>query len=317
MKWLQFYFGISGRNVVFISLYEHIGDIIACEPIINHLKNKYPKASIIWIINKDYAELLEVHPAISRLISLQSLSQWILVKRWLGAKPFIYDLHLDERRCTKYGLKLKQSNMDHHQHITSRSLLASFALHAGLNALNDAPVFWLNDRKKISIPSKPYIVVHTSTNGNEKDWTKEKWNELTALLMNRGFIVAEVGIAKQVHSNDDLYVDYTGKRSLQAIGHLIKNCRYFVGLDSAFAHMANALNKQGCVLIGNYTKGRLVYNRFNPFTGLYANASHILHHESPVAGIDVKTVYEKVRSDIHEQAINPSLEFVNSKVVSA
>jgi heptosyltransferase III len=313
---------VTHKKLVVIALYEHIGDIIACEPIISHIKEQHPTASVTWMINKRYAELLEKHPGLAHVHPLQSLSEWILLKKLLAKYNFnilVADLHIDERRCSVYGFKLKQTNMEHYNQFTNKSLLQSFASNAGLGEMNEAPVFYLNPSKAVTSIQKPYIVIHTQTNGVEKDWLPEKWSELCEKLMAHGYSVVEVGLNKQVSLSNKLYIDYTGERSLQSIANVINECNFFIGLDSAFAHMANALQKPGLVLMGNYSKGKLLFNRFNPFTGNYADASHIIYNENgPVAELDVESVYTKVLSLLDTQAVSSnSSHSITGKAIPA
>ena len=54
------------KPVVGILLAEHLGDIVAAEPIIAALRNKHPKARIVWIVKDLYQGLLENHPQIDQ-----------------------------------------------------------------------------------------------------------------------------------------------------------------------------------------------------------------------------------------------------------
>ena len=64
---------------------------------------------------------------------------------------------------------------------------------------------------------------------------------------------------------------------MQAIANYIATSDYFIGLDSGFAHMANALGKRGKVLIANYQSGKFTFKNFNPFTGNYAKPGVIMY----------------------------------------
>jgi len=35
-------------------LLEHLGDIVACEPVVRHLKEKYPDSYFIWGVKQAY-----------------------------------------------------------------------------------------------------------------------------------------------------------------------------------------------------------------------------------------------------------------------
>ena len=42
-----------------IGLVEHIGDIVACEPVVRHLRSIHPNAEISWVVNEGYRELID------------------------------------------------------------------------------------------------------------------------------------------------------------------------------------------------------------------------------------------------------------------
>ena len=294
---------LTGRKLVLISLYEHIGDIIACEPVIKYVKQTTRNAHIVWGININYAELLEEHPNVDYLLRFNSFSEWIFLSKILKRWPWItstIDLHIDERRCAKYGFKLKKvSTTNHHQNFTTKSLLQAFSSNAGLPELNAAPVFYLNKQKQPALPPHPFIVVHTQSNNPVKDWQPAKWDALCLHLGKMGYHVVEVGVNRLVTNGGSVYIDYTGKRSLQEIANLIKSSTYFIGVDSGFAHMANALGNDGLVLIGHYNTGKFTFKNYNPFTGRFASADHILYPEvGSLKEMEVQEVIDKLTANL-------------------
>jgi heptosyltransferase III len=297
----------AGKKLVLISLYEHIGDIIACEPIIRYVKAKYKNSHIIWGINTSYAELLELHPDVD-LLKFKSLSEWITLKQALKRFSCLttetIDLHIDERRCVKYGKKLKRTSpANHNLYFTSKNLIQAFSISAGLPELNSAPTFYLNKQKmQLDLPGK-YVVFHTQSNNPLKDWQPHKWEGLCAFLNDIGYYVIEVGVNRQIKNAGPKYIDFTGKRSLQAIANIINDCKFFIGVDSGFAHMANALLVNGVVLIGHYQTGKFTFNYYNPFAGKYAHPSYILYPQhGPLTQLSVSEVVERIHPQLEMTA---------------
>lgn len=92
------------------------------------------------------------------------------------------------------------------------------------------------------------IAIHADTALNKR-WHNRKWRRLVALLRKGNWSVLALGRApKSLLSGDSgISACPTGWRSQVAALHLAD---YFVGIDSCFAHVADAMRKPGIVLFG-------------------------------------------------------------------
>lgn len=279
---------LTGKKMVIISLYEHIGDIISCEPVIGYVQKKYNNAKIFWAVKKDYAELLECHPALAGVIKMTYFAEWVVLKKKLQSigwgKDNIIDLHMNGRFCSVYKTKLVKpvTNINFNNHLNGRSQLQAFTIAEGLPELSGQPTFYVNKQKSPGFNKKPYMVFHTRSNMGMKDWNEADWLCLSKFCEDAGFYVVEVGLEPLVKSTGEKYVDFTGKKSLQQIANLIKDCDLYIGIDSGFAHMANALMKNGLILIGQYKIDKTVFNNYNPFTGLYQSPDYIVYAKNNI-----------------------------------
>ena len=177
-----------------------------------------------------------------------------------------------------------------------RSLLEAFSLAAGLPPINNQPVFYLNAAEPVTKINKPYFVIHSTSNAVIKDWLPEKWNILCDRIINEGFAVCEIGFGKNITICHDDYYDFTGPRPLQSIAQIISNSIFFVGIDSGFAHMANALKKDGLVLIGEYKLQGKTFSNYNPYTGMYNDDSKIVYAKNgAVETIQPEEVISRIR----------------------
>jgi ADP-heptose:LPS heptosyltransferase len=275
----------SRRKFILISLFEHIGDIIATEPVVGYLRAGNPNAFIVWSINKSYDELLCVHPGINYILRLNYFYEWIILRNFLKVLCFnnIIDLHLDKKTCTAFNKSIhKPDNMIGFDNYLEHTLLESFSLAAGLPALNNAPHFYIDKTKIIEDLPENYIVFHTHSNIKRKFWQRHKWISLSAVFRKMGYHIYEIGFETQMEG-DNHHIDYTGKKSLQKIANLIKDSKFFIGIDSGFAHMANALDTDGLVLIGRFKRGITDTKRYNPFSGKYAHPAHIIYADEDLA----------------------------------
>ena len=52
------------KKIIAVGLIEHMGDIVACEPVARHVRLKNPHAYIVWCVRSEYRELIDSHPSI-------------------------------------------------------------------------------------------------------------------------------------------------------------------------------------------------------------------------------------------------------------
>src|SRR5512138_2364208 len=84
------------RTFCGILLVEHIGDIIACEPVISWVKRQYPDALVAWIVKAQYAEILSAHPDLDAVVTVDSLLSIASVVR-SGVFDVALDLHVNRK----------------------------------------------------------------------------------------------------------------------------------------------------------------------------------------------------------------------------
>lgn len=91
-----------------------IGDVIQTFPVLEYLKNRFPDASIDWVIEKEYLSLVQAHPLVRRAIPFSSRT-WrkalLPLSTWREMKAFSqllreenYDVLFDLQGNTKSGL---------------------------------------------------------------------------------------------------------------------------------------------------------------------------------------------------------------------
>ena len=85
------------KTFIGILLAEHLGDIVASEPIIDALHKKFQDAEIYWIVKPVFAPVLIKHPGLSKVILETNLLFSILIARKNTFTEF-YNLHLNELR---------------------------------------------------------------------------------------------------------------------------------------------------------------------------------------------------------------------------
>jgi ADP-heptose:LPS heptosyltransferase len=276
----------NDNKYIFIILLECLGDIIACEPIINYLHNKNPLKKIVWVLKEEYYEALIGHKQLDFILFLDNLSRIdYFSKKMINNSHLIYNLHFSYKLCTKTNIIVRNNNnnlLNTYNYLNFGSLLESFCVSAFLPKLCSPPQFHiLQHIYPPKLPNK-YVVFHCSSNNPAKNWTAKAWNELALFFMKRNWSVVEIGFTPVLDENKlDLtkYFNLTTERHIQIIASIIQQSNFFVGIDSSFAHLANALNINGLIILGSLGN----FNKYNPFTGLYANETHLINSKGKIA----------------------------------
>lgn len=265
----------SGSDVkicFYVLLVQSIGDIIACEPIVRHLKVLDRNASIHWIVRRNFTAILEANPDIDEIIPIETFSEGEALCKALSEKAgnIIVDCHFN-------GMALETGKPPHenpanpqitvYTHYYLGTLLSNFSLAAGLPPLDDSPIFHL--RKGIKRPklgTSDFIVFHCRSNEPARDWNDAKWNKLAESLTRLGFYVVELGTKRVLAQNyNGKAIDYTGRRDLQELATIVRDARLFIGVDSAFSHIANCFKTTSLILLGKYKN----YDTYLPYSGAF------------------------------------------------
>ncbi|MDR0823255.1 MAG: glycosyltransferase family 9 protein [Endomicrobium sp.] len=274
-------------NAVLIAQFESMGDIIACEPIIRKIKEEEPNRPVYWIIAKQYGDIVRYHPNLKGIIEINSVEQWIELKKRLPKTVRIIDLHFHRRKYILDGGKVylndNRDDINEENYFSmGSSLLEIFSKTAGLEPINTAPVFYRRPKIQQSkwVGGK-YIVIHTVSAMWRKDYLVEKWEELIEKLsvIAKDIKIVEVGLLPSIKKKFPNYIDKTNLPSIQDTADIVAGSCGFIGIDSSIAHLANALNIKGVVLLGgsmpfsgNYQKGimsKIIY----PKDGIVRNIS--------------------------------------------
>ncbi len=285
-----------------ILLTHSMGDIVACEPIVRYLKQLVPGAKIGWIVRRPFRELLEFNPNINSIITVENLAEGKDRIAMLAAESpnvIIVDCHFDGTSCSatnKIFRNTANPNVNIHTYYSIGSLLETYSLAAGLPPLTDAPTFHFGGNPAIpSGISKRRIVFHCHASERCRDWTDEKWNQLASKLTETGRQIVEVGTKRVLNCRQNSIFDFTGYQDLQTIACIIRDADVFVGIDSVFAHVANAVKTPSIVLLGKYRN----FESYFPYTGAFAHSEsfQVIHAPKgqPAAEIKVETIFAAIQ----------------------
>jgi hypothetical protein len=275
-----------------IILAEHLGDIIACEPVVRYARRTWTETSVLWVVKEQYFEALIGHPDLDYLLPVENLLQAFELSERLSERGRVINLHLSGRLCPD-TLKLLENDNDptisYENYFKIGSLLEVFSLAARLPGLTEAPRFHVLPFVHPPPLPQDYVVLHCRSNEVKKDWMEAKWTMLADRLIAEGLAVAEIGFAPMVRP-DRLrygYHDLTDIHHIQVIAAIIRDAHFFIGIDSSFAHLANALSTNGLVIMGRLDN----FINYMPYTGFYAEPGHVVRGDpKPACTVSVNAV---------------------------
>ena len=288
------------RPLVAIALVEHMGDIVAGEPIARLARRRFPQARICWITRAPYASLPAGYPAVDRVFTVVCLTEWILLQR---LKPFdvVWDLHINGRTCPRCGIpQIKPGALPEIENFYDYGCLLDVeCLCAGLPGLTDGPVITPPPAAAamvdaLSLPSR-FIVIHCASNDPRRDWSADKWRELVARILaaDQTVTIVEVGLRPLAVVQDGARQrTLCGMLTILETAEVIRRARLFIGIDSGPAHLANAVGTHGVILLGVLLR----FRSYTPYSGGYATGetAAIVHADRPVADLSVDVAFTTV-----------------------
>jgi len=265
------------KTIVGILLAEHLGDIVASEPIIDALHKKFQDAEIYWIIKPVFAPVLIKHPGLSKVILETNLLFSILIAR-KNAFTLFYNLHLNElRKDPFFGTKLEnpyaeEIDLTIHNYYKSSNLLGNFSRLCHLNLDQTAPSIYIG-QAKLKLPfNGNYWVLHRKSTDLNREWQDENWIQLLDLLtIEYGINVVEIGTHEPLHYSSKSFLNLVGKTSIEETCKLIKSAHFFLGIDSGPTHIANAFKIPALILCGHFAN----FKKYMSYSGAYQEKSGI------------------------------------------
>ena len=284
------------QPVIGLLLVEHLGDIVAAEPIIGELRLKNPKAKIVWIVRDAFQSLLQNHPDIDEVIVEQSILCSIMLT---NNSPFtqLHNLHLSGLRFDPYfkrelfNEKAEQMGLNLHTYYHRGNLLKGvYDLCEIPYSESKQPHLYLESDELIQLPES-YWVIHRKSNGADREWTDPNWEALILKLLEYYDIhVVEIGVSDGLAIQHDRFISCVGKTSLVSMAKIIQGAAFFMGIDSGPTHIANAFEIPGLILLGNYKD----FKNHMPYSGAYENGrAKIFHYPNGLStDIPLETVWQ-------------------------
>lgn len=248
-----------------------LGDIVHTLPAVAALRAKFPAAHITWMVNPEWAPLLERNPHINETLvfpraDFRGPAGWLRFHRWregLKEQP-APDLILDFQGLLRtalvarafrgvpvYGLsdaregaRLAQTHtvpVSDKAHAVERYLALAAAVGA---TLPGAPVFDLpdGDRPAEQLPAEPFVLLHPFSRGKDKSLSPD-----AVAAFCRAVDLPVVLVGRSEEKLSDLPPNVTNllnKTSLTELLWLLRHAAFVVSVDSGPMHLAAGVTDQ-------------------------------------------------------------------------
>lgn len=277
--------------MVVVGLFEHIGDIVACEPVIPYLREKYPDAVIGWLVDSRFRELLDYHPEIDEVLPVANLrANQLFAASEISAHFFDLNVHLKRLHpfLPRYRKLSGELSVTNENYLHFGGLLEAFSRGAGLPTLSGQPRLYLPEAARATAAQigdrGPYCVVHPGANSVQRQWPREAWETaVRSLLAETESSVIEVGAQSLLRVDHPRFQSWSGRLSLTESAAVIEGANLYLGTDSGPSHIANTFCVPSVILLGPLGQ----FHSYFPYSGfLKAHQDRmILRHASSLSEI--------------------------------
>ena len=290
-----------------VALTQHIGDLVAAEPVARYLDVLDPNWPVTWVVRRDLQPLVACFPTVGRIITVDSLSEWAGMRKTLRGG---IDLHVSGSWCDRHGGKVQRPGcpVTRENYYAHGPLLTAFANSGGLPPPETwgidltphlvLPAAATAEADALNLPNR-FLAFHCRSNQASRDWTDEKWRSLARRMIDETRLpVVEVGLTAVCDGVDGV-INACGRTSLLGTAAVIARAALFVGIDSGPAHFANAARVPGVILLGRYAG----FDRYLPYSGHFADGgAAVIQHDRPVAGLGVDEAFAACLEQLHRGA---------------
>jgi len=283
------------RKPVIIVMIERLGDLIACSSIPRQLAEHDPSIAIAWVCSRRFSAVFLNNPYVDAVFDEESLAGWLLTKRRLSGSYDCRELFLDSQRCCWTGIRLpgRCSGVNHQNYLlTGANLLLSYSRAAGLsNICNVEPDLYVSSPAAplpAELADRPLMAVHFYSEDPDRRISPDAAARFVNRAVARGWGVVEMGIRPIVPAGI-AHVHFPGA-SLPLGGQLalMRQVAHFVGVDSAFLHVANAFRIPATLLLGKFRH----FEAFETFGGsfFHSAACTIFRDDVPMARVGSEAI---------------------------
>lgn len=271
---------------ILINLAGSLGDLVRATVILAPIRKRYPKATITWVVDQKWAEVLEGNAFIDELVILERKKGILgLVSVWRELQKRKFDVSLDLQRHlrsgsftwfaaapSRLGFSPKDSkegnwifqNRYIEKYDPSKSKIVHYLSFCDLLEVPyKEPYQFGFSKNEFPVPrelkDRKYVVIVFGSTWDSKNWVAEGYGALLSQLQGNDFSIVFVGDSSQIElgrkaealfSESSNVFNFIGKTPLRELFALIAHSQAATGPDSGPGHVASAFQVPYVTLFG-------------------------------------------------------------------
>jgi len=298
----------QGKRLHLVFLPSHLGDVVAAEPAVRALVSD--DILLVWLICPQYADILKNIPWLGGIVPITCHTEWLFLR------PFFCGLTTttmfpDEEPCAWFRFSIRNRNpfgITFENYYSHGSLLSVFS-QCGLGRIIDEqpkvypdPAFPPNvaTASLALYPKTRYIVLHCVSQEVARTWPAEKFRAVVDwILVNTDLHIVELGIEPILVPSSRL-IQPKLRFSLDQQMQFVASASLFIGVDSGFAHIANACGVPSIIVMGKFKQ----WNNHMPFSGAWARSDRfrLLRADGQIADLSCQRVIGALREVLGKES---------------
>src|SRR5690554_4399691 len=267
-----------------------MGDIFHTFPAITDLKEKYPEATIDWVVEEGFAEIASWHPAIHRVIPI-ALRRWVKdrnkrswkeLTQWRkNIRAETYDCVIDAQGLLKSSLIARLAaphSLHGYDKKSAREPVSSWFYHRKHHVAKDqhavertrqlfGHIFNYAPQAELNFGINEYfahvkkdprkLIFIIGTSWSIKLWDTTHWQNLAGIALTHGYSIeiiwgskSEQKIADHIITAHPAATRSPQRLSITTIAEKLVAAAGVIGLDTGFSHLAGALETPTIALYG-------------------------------------------------------------------
>ncbi len=293
---------MKAKKILFIRL-SSFGDILLLTPVLELIKNKFPKSQIDFVVKNKFKTAIENNPLIANLYPISSFQDIWHLKKTINLKSYdyIFDFHKNPKTLLLTGL-FKKNIFRYQKNIIKRFLLVYFkikyqpisVLNLYLVALKKAKIEIDNSfspklsfnyqgkiapnlLEKLNIKENNFLTIAPGASYETKIWPKEKFSKLIAKLLENNYQILLLGYGKKEEVigeyitekiNNPKLINLISKLSIYETAYLISKSIGIITNDTGLMHLAQAYQKNTLAIFGCTTEELGFYPYYTNYLAL-------------------------------------------------
>ncbi|MFH1414094.1 MAG: lipopolysaccharide heptosyltransferase II [Candidatus Omnitrophota bacterium] len=281
------------NKILFVTL-SNIGDVILTLPVLDSLRQHFPKAKVTVLAGLRLKYLFENNPKVKKVITYDKharLNEKIRLFDELKKENF--DIVVDLRnslfgallparyrtspfiRIPKQLRHMRDKHLYKIQNLGSKLKLSTLKEHDDFLNIDSADKEYIENilRENNISGSDNLAVIASGARSHSKRWPKEKFKGLIdSLAIDSSFKIVLVGDKEDARINEYIasnvknpILDLSAKTTLLQLGYLLKKAKLVITNDSAVLHLASYLNKPVVAIFGPTDE-----KKYGPWSKKYA-----------------------------------------------